>query len=818
MIIHYVKIAWRNLRKNKSTTAINIGGLAIGIASSILLLSYVSFQLGYDGFNSSKRSIYRVNLDLFENNRLTIHSAENYAAVGPALKKDFPEILDQARLYNMGYKNNCVFSYNNIYFKETKFLYVDSSFLTMFSFPFLQGAPVSALAQPYTVVISESIARKLFGENGVRDAMGRSIQMTDDDRNAELCRITGVFKDIPENSHLKFNVLISYSTLYNRSRGAVRYEYDWQKKDFYTYVQLRPDVDPGSLEAKLPLFVQKHIPGETALHQESRLSLQPLEKIHLSSGRQDEPEPTVHEKAVGFLMVIAFFIITIAWVNYINLATVSAVNRAKEIGIRKVLGSDRARLIRQFLIESFSLNLASFFLALLLVYIVRPFLYDLLSIHLPLSVLLTNTYGLLFLFFLMAGSFLSGLYPAFFLSSFKPVSILKGKFGAVGKGLTLRKSLVVFQFSLSILLIIGTFIVYQQVHYMLHQNIGIKVNQVLVLDRPGRWDTARKTHNLLVQRFRDELKTDPGIEAVAMSDEKPGKEIRWPSNYIQKNSTSGMHVPINTTLINEDYIPALGFHILAGRNFSPELKTDGSGVILTESAVRLLGFPDAESAVGKELQADRASFTIIGVVNDFHQLSLQQEQTPSAFQFDTGDLREFEYYLVKLKTARMDRTIAHIQTAWSNNFKGNPFEFSFLDATFNRQYRSEIQFGVIFGVFSFLAIFIACTGLLALVAFMVRQRTKEIGVRKVLGASVRDVVLLLTKDFIRLILMANFIAWPLGWWLMNSWLKDFAYRIHIHWLVFVLSGVIALVIALVTIGFQAVRAALSNPVHSLRTE
>lgn len=815
MIIHSIKIAWRNLWKNKTTAAINIGGLAIGIASSILLLSYVSFQLGYDGFNTSKRSIYRVNLDFFENNRLTVHSAENYAAVGPALKKDFPEVLDQARLYNMGYKNNCVFSYNNIDFKETKFFYADASFLRMFSFPFLQGDHRSALAQPYTAVISESIARKLFGEKGVQDAMGRSIQMTDDDRNNELCRITGVFKDIPENSHLKFNVLISYATLYKRS--FERFEYNWQKKDFYTYVQLRPGVDPGSLEAKLPLFIQKHIPSQAALHQENRLSLQPLEKIHLSSGRQDEPEATVHEKAIGFLMVIAFFIITIAWVNYINLATVSAVNRAKEIGIRKVLGSDRARLIRQFLIESFSLNIISFFLALILVYAVRPFLYDLLSIHLPLSILLTNTYGLLFLFFLIAGSFFSGLYPAFFLSSFKPVSILKGKFGASGKGLALRKSLVVFQFSLSILLIIGTFIVYQQVHYMLHQNIGIKVNQLLVLDRPGRWDTARRTHNLLVQRFKEAIKTDPGVEAVAMSDEKPGKEIRWPNNYIQKNATSTTAVPINTTLINEEYIPALGFHLLAGRNFSTAFKTDGRGVILSESAVRLLGFPDAGTAVGKELHSDDGDYTIVGVVNDFHQLSLQQQQTPSAFQFG-WDMREFEYYLVKLKTARMDQTISRIQTAWSNNFKDNPFEFSFLDETFNRQYRSEIQFGVIFGIFSFLAIFIACTGLLALIAFMVSQRTKEIGVRKVLGASAQDIVLLLTKDFILLIAMANFIAWPLGWWLMNNWLKDFAYRIHIHWLVFVLSGGIALAIALVTIGYQAVRAALSNPVRSLRTE
>jgi putative ABC transport system permease protein len=816
MIIHYVKIAWRNLYKNKTAAAINIGGLAIGIASSILLLSYVSFQWNYDGFNTSGRSIYRVNVDVFENQQLAVHSAENYAAVGPALKKDFPEIADQARLYNMGYKNNCVFSYNHIDFKETKFLYADASFLNMFSYPFLQGDPKSALVEPYTAVVSETVAKKLFGVNGVQDAIGKSIQMTDDDRNSELCKVTGVLKDIPENSHLKFNILISYATLYKRSFD--RFEYGWERKDFYTYVLLRPGADPALLEAKLPAFIQKHKAAGTDPRKQIKFSLQPLGKIHLTGGLQDEPEPTVHEKAVSFLMVIAFFIITIAWVNYINLATISAVNRAKEIGIRKVLGSDRGRLIRQFLIESFSLNLIGFLLALMLVYIARPYLYDLLSIHLPLSGLLTDTYGLLFLSFLLVGSFFSGLYPAFFLSSFKPVSILKGRFGASGKGLTLRKSLVVFQFSLSILLIIGTLVVYQQVQFMLHQNLGIKMSQVMVLDRPGRWDTARKTHNLLVQRFKEAILRDPGIESVAMSDEKPGKEIRSPNNYVQKSASLAATIAINTTSIDEGYLPELGFHLLAGRNFSLEFKTDARAVILSESAVKLLGFADGEHALGKELRSDDGDYTVIGVVNDFHQLSLQRQATPSAFQFGGRDLREFEYYLLKLKPTGMDQTVAHIRSVWTSQFKDNPFEYSFLDETFNRQYRTEIQFGVLFGIFSFLAIFIACTGLLALVAFMVRQRTKEIGVRKVLGAKIRDIVILLTKDFIRLIVLANFIAWPLGWWLMNGWLMDFAYRIQIHWPVFLLSGLIALLIALATISFQTVRAALSNPVRSLQTE
>jgi putative ABC transport system permease protein len=816
MIKSHIKIALRNLLKNKAISVINIGGLAIGIASSILLLSYVSFQLSYDSFNKAKQYIYRVNLDFFQNNQLTIHSAENYSAVGPALKRDFPEVVDQARLYNMGYKNNCVFSYGNTFFKENKFMYADPSFLTMFSFPFLQGDPQSALVQPYTAVISESIARKLFGKHGVGDALGKSILMTDDDRNTELCKITGVCRDVPENSHLKFNVLISYSTLYKR--GIDRFEHNWGRKDFYTYVQLRAGVDPSSLTARLTSFIHSHIPEETARHQLSRLSLQPLEAIHLSSGRQDEPEPTVHPKTVSFLMIIAFFIITIAWVNYINLATANSVNRAKEIGIRKVLGSGRAQLIRQFLTESLGLNIISFILATILIYIVRPFLHSLFPVNFTWSVLFTNLYGFVFLAFLIAGAFFSGLYPAFVLSSFKPVLVLKGKWKSSEKGLVLRKSLVVFQFALSILLIVGTIIVYQQVHYMLNQNLGIKINQVMILDRPGRWDTARSTHNLLVQRFKEDLKKVPGIESVAMSDEKPGKEIRWPTNYTLKNATFASSVPINTILIDEDYIPALGLNMLAGRNFSTQFKTDSRGLIVTESAAKLLGFPNASNIIGKEFRADGNDYTVVGVVNDFHHLSLQNQETPSAFQFGGRDFREFEYYLVKLNTSRFSSALPLIQSAWMNNFKDNPFEFTFLDESFNQQYRNDIQFGIIFGIFSLLAISIACIGLFALVAFMIRQRTREIGVRKVLGAGIGDILLLLTKDFIRLIVIANLIAWPLGWLLMSDWLKDFAYRIHINLLVFILSGFMALLIAIITISFQAIRAALANPVNSLRAE
>ncbi|HZK65828.1 MAG TPA: ABC transporter permease, partial [Puia sp.] len=581
MFRNYIKIAWRSLWKNKLFSGINIGGLAVGIASCLLLLSYVSFQFSYDSFHKNKKDLYRVGLDFYRNNKLDIQSAENYAAIGPALKRDFPEVVAEARLYNMGYKNNCVFTVRDKHFRETKFLYADASFLTMFSFPFKEGDPATALIRPYTAVISESTGRKLFGN---QSPLGQYLQMDDDDRNSELCKITGVFKDIPENSHLKFNILISYPTLYRRGNGNDRFENDWEWKDFYTYVLLRPGTDARALEAKLPAFIGRHIPGEKNNHKESRMALEPLTKIHLASGRMDEPEETGNEKAVAFLIIIAIFIITIAWVNYINLSIAAALNRAKEIGIRKVLGSRRIQLIKQFLTEAFSLNMLAIIIAFLLIYSLQPLLSRFFGSNFPLSGLLTSGLGWWLLTFLAAGIFFSGLYPALVLSSFKPVSVLKGKLKTSRNGLALRKSLVIFQFSLSIFLIIGTLVVHQQVHFMLHQNLGLNTNQVMVLDRPGKWDSARSTHSLLVGNFKESLGKNPAIESVGMSDEIPGKEIRWPSTYTVRDRGAENPIPINTTTIDEHYLPTLGMKLLAGRNFSLSYKMDAQGLNLTESA------------------------------------------------------------------------------------------------------------------------------------------------------------------------------------------------------------------------------------------
>jgi len=819
MLRNYIHIAWRNLTRNKGLSVINIGGLALGIASSIVLLSYISFQRNYDGTNLAKQDIYRVNLDVVQNDHLALHSAENYSAAGPALKRDFPEIADQARLYNLGYKNNCVFSNGNNFFKETKWLYADASFLDIFTIPFLEGHPHTALRQPFTAIVSATTAKRLFGPDGAHQAIGKPIRVTDDDRNSELCTITGVFKDIPDNSHLKFNILLSWTTLDARRGGALeRFENNWDRKDFYTYIRLRPGVDPAAVSSRLPAFIHRHIPAESSHNQESRMSLEPLAAIHFTPGLQDEPESTVNGKAINFLTAIAFFIIVIAWVNYINLTTANSVYRAKEIGIRKVLGSTRGRLIKQFLAESIALNTLSAVLAAGAIYLTQPLLHDFFSIRLPLASLFTNSYGWLFAAFLLLGTFLSGLYPALVLSAFRPALVLKGKLASSAKGLALRRGLVVFQFTLSVLLIIGTIVVYKQVHFMLHQDIGLKVDQVMVLDRPGRWDTARSTHNGLVQRFKDAVMRDPGVKAIAMSDEKPGKEIRWPSTFSPVGPAHPISVPINTTGIDENYVPAMGMQLLAGRNFSKEYKTDGRSLVLTASAASQLGFSKPADAVGKSIRMDGSPNTVIGVVNDFHQLSLQTRETPAVFQFGGGDLREFEYYYIRLNPTGVGQTIDRIRSAWTNSFRDNPFEYTFLDETFNTQYQSELRFGFIFGVFSVLAICIACIGLLGLVAFTIRQRTKEIGVRKVLGAGAKDILVLLGKDFIGLIALANAIAWPLGWGIMNSWLKDFAYRIQINFWIFLGSGLVALSIALTAIGFQAIKASLANPIRSLRTE
>ena len=813
MLKTYFLIVWRNLVKYRSISVANIGGLVIAIASSMLLLSYVAFESGYDRFDVNRKDLYRVNLTYYENGKVDFQSAENYSALAPTLKKEVPEVLDVARLYNMGYKNNCVFTYNKQSFRETKFLYADASFLRMFSYPFVEGSAENALVQPFSAVISESLAKKIFGRE---DPIGKSVKMDDDDRNAELCKITGVFKDVPANSHLQFNILISYTTLYKR--GIDRFEGGWNRKDFYTYVQLQPGAEAGAVQSKLSDIVTRHIPNERTEHRQSVLTLEPLSRIHLTPGLADEPEVTTHPNALSFLIIIAYFILTIGWINYINMTTAASANRGREVGIRKMLGSRRGDLVKQFLLESIAINAIGVLLATGLVALIRPLLEQQFQLHFELPALVGQPVGWAFMGFVLVGSLLSGVYPALYLSALRPVTVLKGKLRSQPSGLILRKSLLVFQFSLSILLIAGTVIVYQQVHYMLNKDLGMNISQMLVLDRPGKWDTARRQHNSYVERFKETLSNSPWIQGVGMSDELPGKEIRNPDNFRMKSSKDPAFYPIGGIDVDEDFLSLLELKFIAGRNFSRAFKTDGRGLILTASAARQLGARSPQEAIGQQVEEGGSIYSVIGVVEDFHQLSLEKKAQPIVFYLINTDAREFEYYLIKIRAGHTTEAIRQVQASWDEAFKDNPFSFRFLNEDFNRQYRNVIRFQLLFGWFAVIAILISCIGLFSLLSFMIRQRTKEIGIRKVLGARAMDIVLLLSKNLLQLVLLGNLIAWPLGWLLMNNWLKDFPYRIHIHVFFFLASGLAALLIAAATIGIQSTQAALANPTDALRSE
>lgn len=812
MLKNHLVIAWRNLVKYKGLSVMNIGGLVTGIASSLLLLSYVAFERSYDNFDANRKDLYRVDLSYYEGGRGVFESAENYAGLGPALKKEVPEVLDAARLYNMGYKNNCVFTYNNRSFKETKFLYADASFLRMFSYPFVEGDAHTALDQPYSAVISASLAKKIYGDE---DPLGKPIKMDDDDRNAELCTITGVFKDVPANSHLQFQILISYPTLYKR--GLSRFEDNWGRKDFYTYVQLRPGADAGEVQSKLSGVIDRHIPDERAQHRQSVLTLQPLSRIHLTQGLADEPETTANPNAINFLVIIAFFILAIGWINYVNMTTAASANRAREVGVRKVLGSQRADLVRQFLLESFAINGVSVLLGTVVVLLIRPLLQHAFELHFSLLTLLRQPIGWAFIGFVVFGSALSGVYPSLVLSALKPVMVLKGKLKSQPAGLLLRKTLLVFQFSTSIFLMIGTVVVWQQVHYMLSNDLGMNINQVVVLDRPGKWDTARHQHNAYVEHFKEMLTNSPWIQAVGMSDELPGKEIRNPDQFRAKMSKDPTSYPIRAIDVDDHFVTTLELKLIAGRNFSRAYKTDLRGLILTESAVRQLGFATAAQAIGQQVESAGVTYAVVGVINDFHQLSLDKKEQPIILYL-IADAREFEYYLVKIRADHTAEALNAVRAAWNEAFKDNPYSFRFLNEDFNRQYHNVIQFQVLFAFFAVIAIVISCIGLFSLLSFVIRQRTREIGIRKVLGAKTTDIIQLLSIDLLLLVLLGNLVAWPLGWLSMNGWLSEFPYRIHLHVYLFLASGLAALLIAGLTIGVQSGQAAGANPTQALRAE
>jgi putative ABC transport system permease protein len=818
MFKNYLVTSWRNLKKNKTFSLINIMGLAIGMAACFLILQYVNFELSYDQFNKNSGDLYRVVNDRYQNGKLIQHGTITYSAIGKAMQDDFPEVINHARVENWG---KLVLGYKDKKIGGQKAFFVDNSFLTMFSYPFLAGDAHTALIEPRTVALTKAAADRIFGEQ--RDYSRLIGLQFIINRDSLPYKVTGIMADIPENSHLQFNFLISYTTLLAGKNPYKEADYDFTDSDFWHYIQLRHGADYKALEAKFNDFSQRHFQGTKVSGTGEKFYLQPLSRAHLYSDFEYEIGKTGSATVVWGLFIIALFIIAIAWINYINLSTARSVERAKEVGVRKVTGATRSQLIRQFLVESFIINLLAFVLAMVLVMLAQKSFNGLVQSPLSPSNLFQRgldgyaiTIGLIVL--IVAGIFVSGFYPAFVLSSFLPIAVLKGKFSASKKGSLLRKGLVVGQFSITILLIIGSVVVYKQLLYMNHQELGMNIDQVLIVKPPilTGWDSTFIDRE---NTFKNDLKQIAGVTGAATANRLPGDEMGRAFNVHRADDNSGTRFTLRNMGVDYDYIGLYKIKLLAGRDFAP---TDFSpdrervhNVILSGSAVKLLGFTSNENALGKQIMVFDRKWDVIGVVNDFHQKSLRYALEPTAL---------FPYYgtnnwiSVKVNPANVTATMAAIKTKYDAFFPGNIFEYFFLDEQFNAQYKDDQLFGKAFTLFAGFAIFIACLGLLGLSLFATSQRVKEIGVRKVLGASASNIVLLLSKDFIRLVIIAFVIASPLAWFIMHRWLQDFAYRIDLSGWIFAGAGLLAVIIALVTISFQAIKAAVANPVRSLRAE
>jgi putative ABC transport system permease protein len=821
---HYLIIAFRNLARTQIYSILNITGLAIGMLVFLMIALYVQFEKSYEDFIPQRESIYRLSLTSYINNELAFSSAENYPAAGPALKNELPEIETFARLYNMGYKNNVIITYEDaepdpIALKHRRFLYADSSFLPMMQYPMVSGDSRTALAQPFTAVISETYAKGYFGNE---NPIGKMIRMQDDDSNNELVKITGVFKDLSFNTHLKFDVLFSYETLYGRDSGSdharERYDHAWWRKDMYTFIKVRAGTDPKTLESKFPSIIEKYNPGLKDRNQHDIFFLQPLKDIHLTSNLSEEAEANGDARIVFFLALIGIFVIVIAWINYVNLSTAKALERAKEVGVRKVMGAFKTQLIRQFLIEATIVNLLSVILALLAVALVIPYFNSLSGLHLQIEDMTQRWFLALLLGLWITGAFLSGSYPALVLSSFRPITVLKGKLKNSMSGILLRRSLVILQFMASIALISSTLIVYRQLDFMMNQDLGVNIDQVLVVERPGILSRDRKAFNSAIDVFKNEVKKDPSVEAVSTSVTVPGKQREWKTVIKKYGAPDDQSVTLRINTMDYDFMDVFKMKLIAGRTFSEEHTNDpDTAVIISELASRLLGFNKPEDAIGHTLTMTQWEWNpiIVGVVNDYHQVSLKKSLDPMIF---TCMPYEGEYYSVRIRTNDLSTRVAHVQQAFEKAFPGNPFEYFFLDDFFNRQYENERKFGNLFTSFAGLAMVVGCLGLFGLSAYTVTQRTKEIGIRKALGSTDQGIFVLLSKEYVKLVLVSIVLSVPLVWLPMNSWIESFPYRTSISPLIFVIAGMAVLVISVFTVSLQTVKAARTNPVDSLRCE
>jgi len=807
MIRNFIITAWRSLGRNKGFSFINVFGLAVGLACCMLISGYLYSELTYDTYSANSKQLYRVYLSADANSATIIFPAVD-VAVGPGIKNAFPSVLAYTRLTQRG---PVFVKYENKTFKEEKIMLIDSNFLQMFSIPSLEGDTKNALTEPKTMVITKDFEKKYFGEG---DGIGKMITVGKD-----LVKITGVIDKIPDDSHFHGDAFMSFVTYDNASTPQT-----WSNVGDFTYLLLDKNANPRKLEAAFPQLVAKHVVPEIqhdmgvslAEAQKSvntfKFFLQPLTDIHLHSASKYELESAGDIHYVYIFAALAIFVLLLACINFTNLSTAAATKRAKEIGVRKVLGSEKNRLVWQFLTESLMLTLFSMLLALGLVYLLLPYFNNVAGKHVTIAFYFSSWAIAAELGLIIVVGMLAGLYPAVFMSSFKIIPILKGGSGLQLSGKTsLRSSLIVFQFAISTALIIATFVVFQQLSYMQNEKLGYDKNQVLVVN-----DAYTLGNN--IDAFKQDLVNDNRVISVTKSDNAPGyNDAGGTEIYAKEIADKGTRDEIATSIywIDPNYIPTMKMELVKGRNFYPSGPADSASVIINEAEVSALGFGNTDPIGKTIIRSGQRHYMIVGVVKDFHFTSAKQKIAPLMMIASSNSKGKI---IARVKTADIPRLISDIKNKWERYNSGAPFNYSFLDQQFASLYGSELRVGNIFTSFSIIAIVIACLGLFGLAAFMIRQRVKEIGIRKVLGASSVSITTMLSREFLQLILIAALISMPLTWYGMNKWLQDFAYRTTIHWWVFAVAGLIALLVAAITISFQAIKAALANPVKSLRSE
>jgi ABC-type antimicrobial peptide transport system permease subunit len=783
MLKNYLKIAFRNMRKNKGYSFINIAGPAIGIACCVLLLLWAQDELSYDRFHENSDELYRILLD-------PLGASDTHEAVSPPIlalkmKADFPEVVNAARMTTSG---RVLLRYGERVFNQENGIYADKSFFEMFSFPFLKGDPSTALSDVNSIVITEQVAEKYFGDE---DPIGKTLTINDQ----RDYMVTAVIKDVPLNSHLQFTYVRSFELL-KEYRGKME---NWGDVSYYTYVQLTKGSSPQEVDRKLKELIEREDSGHNMYY------LQPLTKIHLFSNFNFDIGKHGNITYVYIFTASALFILIIACINFMNLATAKSGSRAKEIGLRKVIGGTRKSLIRQFYGESILLSFVALLFAVLLIELLLPLFNNLTDKKIGFDIfgnwqLLLSLIGIA----LFVGV-LSGSYPALFLSSFQPVKIVKGVLESGKKGFKFRKTLVVLQFTLTIILLVGTLVVHSQINYIKNRDLGYDKDHLISILMRG---DIRKQYDA----FKNDLLRNPGVTDVTATSSLPTHIGAGTSGARWEGKDPSVRIQMQISWVEQDYLDTFKMEMASGRFFSKDFPADDSAFVLNEAAVNAMGI---EEPLGKKFWMSRSGGPIIGVIKNFNYKSLHHKIEPLIL---TMDPRYFYYACIRIKSENISKTLAGLEETWNKFSPGFPFEFSFLDDRIDNLYRAEQRVAKVFNYFTFLAVFIACLGLFGLALYTAEQRTREIGVRKALGASVPSIVLLLSKEFTKWVLLSNLIAWPLAYFVMNQWLNNFSYRTSLSLGMFLFSAVLTFLIALTTVSYQSLKAALANPADSLRFE